>query len=190
MPVVGAHEPDRAPAAAHRVALVEPEHVDVEVLQRPAVLAGHDDVAHPHVTGYEGAHEQRRPDRLVVEDRAVEQLDRVAAGVVEPREAGDPALVGLGVGAFGHLDPVVLDGRHHPLEVPLVEHLEADGGRPGLGAGRDDEAWRVVVHPVAQRLVPVFVDRHQPEEVPGERLPRVEVGRVQPEVAERKNWHW
>jgi len=58
----------------------------------------------------------------VVKDRAVEQLDRVAARVVEPREPGDPALVGLGVGGGGDPQGVAPDLAREiatRLDVPL-----------------------------------------------------------------------
>ena len=71
---------------AHGVALDEAEHVDVEVERRLGILRRHDHVAEAHVAGDEFAHE-RRLHLDVVEDRAVEELDGVPAGIVERRRS-------------------------------------------------------------------------------------------------------
>lgn len=120
-----------SPVVAH----AEPEDLRVEGHRLGDVRRAQHDVAHAERAGDEAADPGRRHERHVVEDRAVEELEREPSGVGRAGEAPHAARPRLGLGR--ELDGT--SGRAEPddgaLERGGVAELPPGEGEP-FGAGR------------------------------------------------------
>ena len=130
----------------HGVAAVHAEHVPVND-QRVDHRGGADhDVPHAHITGHEAA-DQRGDDRLVVEDRPIEELDIDPTGIGPVGQAGDQPSVGFGRLGRDDLCSPGLEVATHGSKLVVVPHLEADGIDPGGLTLDDGQSVGALVNP-------------------------------------------
>ena len=135
------------------------------------------------VTGDEPGAE-RGDDGTVVEQCAVEHLERGPRGVLERDRLLDPALVGLGLRQLLDRDTGGVQGGLDLLEGAVVAHLPADRQDAIHIVGDDDDSGRPLVHAQIQSRrigTGAFGEAQDPE---GELTPPLDVAGRDGEVAE------
>lgn len=162
---------------------MESEDIAVEADGGVVVGGGHDEVAEAEFVGDElGA--VLGGDLGVVEQRAVEDLEDLAAGVGKGDGAVDLDGLRLVVGEVAVGDAVFGEGGADAVEGDLVAHLPADGGEVVLLGAAQRDAAGALVEAQVEGVVVAAGAHAQVQHVVGEGSPAVEVGGVDPEVAE------
>ncbi len=168
---------------------VKTEHVPIERQQRLDGLHVHDDVAHAESTGAETRDRPARLERLSRKLGLAEGLQPVAGGIGERNQFGHMPLVGERARSARHLqrrDPPA--GRRADQARRSTEPSHPTTASPASAAAVDDQALLAIVHAEGARLAAAVDLLHA--EQPGRHLaPLVDLGRIDPDIAERGDFH-